>query len=86
MQLVAGQCDHTGLLPDAADADPAVEVFAFLEEKRTVGKSGELANEPEMMTWVAARSLQNEEREKHHNQVDCQDDKEVVQYLAEYTK
>ena len=70
MQLVTSQCDNASLLPVTADADTAVEEFSFLEEKRAVGKLGELANEPEMMSWVAARSLQNEEREKHHNQVD----------------
>ena len=86
VQLVASQCNNTGLLPVAADADPAVEVLAFLEEKRAVGKFGELANEPEMMAWVATRSLQNEEHEKHHKQVYCHDYEEVVQYLAEYTK
>ena len=69
MQLVASQCDNASLLPVSADADTAVEEFSFLEEERAVGKLGELANEPEMMSWVAARSLQNEEREKHHNQV-----------------
>ena len=85
MQLVASQCDNASLLPVSTDADTAVEEFSFLEEERAVGKLGELANEPEMMSWVAARSLQNEEREKHHNQVDWQDDEEVVQYLAENT-
>ena len=70
MQLVASQSDDTSLLPVSADADSAVKEFSFLEEERAVGKLGELANEPEMVSWVAARSLQNEEREKHHNQVD----------------
>ena len=86
MQLVASQSDDTSLLPVSADADSAVKEFSFLEEERAVGKLGELANEPEMMSWVATRSLQNEEREKHHNQVDWQDDEEVVQHLAENTE